>query len=79
VDVKTIQVVMEERLLAALDQAAKQDDVNRSALIRQSVTEMLRRRRIAALEKLDREAYARIPDDPEEHRFWSEQAVWPDD
>jgi metal-responsive CopG/Arc/MetJ family transcriptional regulator len=77
--VKTIQVVMDERLLEALDHAAQQEEVNRSALIRSSVKEMLRRRRIAELERLDREAYVRIPDDPEEHRFWLEQAVWPDD
>lgn len=76
---KTIQIVVEERLLEALDKAAEQDHINRSALIRRSVAEMLHRRRIAELERLDREAYERMPDDPEEHRFWLEQAVWPND
>ena len=77
--VRTIQVVIDDRLLEAVDQAAEQESVNRSDFIRSSLKERLRRREGERLERLDREAYERIPDDPAEHKFWLEQAVWPDD
>jgi metal-responsive CopG/Arc/MetJ family transcriptional regulator len=79
VDVKTIQVVINEDLLAAIDAAAAKEAVNRSEFIRVSLRERLRQREQERLERLDREAYERIPDDPEEARFWLEKAAWPDD
>ena len=47
---QTIQVVMDEKLLRAANQAAKKRKVNRSALIREALTEHLHRLHIAELE-----------------------------
>ncbi|HET7292849.1 MAG TPA: ribbon-helix-helix domain-containing protein [Vicinamibacteria bacterium] len=74
---ETIQVVMEEGLLKAADQAARRLKVNRSALIRDAVREHLKRLRYRELERQEREAYERIPDDPAEFAAWDKVASWP--
>lgn len=77
--VKTIQVVMDEGLLVAVDAAAKREAVNRSQLIRSALREWLRKREIERLIQLECEGHERIPDDPAEHKFWMDQAVSSDD
>jgi metal-responsive CopG/Arc/MetJ family transcriptional regulator len=74
---ETIQVVMEGALLKAADQAARRLKLNRSALIRDALREHLRRLRYRELEQQEREAYERIPDDPEEFAVWDKVAAWP--
>jgi len=74
---ETIQVVMEGGLLKAADQAARRLKLNRSALIRDALREHLRRLRYRQLEQQEREAYERIPDDPEEFAVWNKVAAWP--
>lgn len=74
---ETIQVVIEEGLLKAADQAARRLKVNRSALIRDAMREHLERLRYRQLEQQEREAYARIPDDPGEFATWDKVAAWP--
>lgn len=75
----TIQVVLDEDLLRAADQAAEQVGVNRSALIRDALREHLRRLRVRRLEERDRAGYERYPDSPEDLAVWEEVAAWPDD
>lgn len=75
----TIQVVLDEDLLRAADQAAEQVGVNRSALIRDALREHLRRLRIRRLEERDRAGYERNPDSSEDLAVWEEVAAWPDD
>jgi metal-responsive CopG/Arc/MetJ family transcriptional regulator len=74
---ETIQVVMEGSLLKAADQAARRLKVNRSALIRDAVREHLKRLHYRALERQERDAYERIPDDPAEFAVWDKVAAWP--
>jgi metal-responsive CopG/Arc/MetJ family transcriptional regulator len=74
---ETIQVVMERGLLKATDRAARKLKVNRSALIRDAVREHLNRLHTRQLELQEREAYDRIPDDPEEFAVWDGVAAWP--
>ena len=74
---ETIQVVMEGGLLKAADRAARKLKVNRSALIRDAIREHLKRLHTRELELQEREAYERIPDDPEEFAVWDKVAAWP--
>ena len=73
----TIQVVIEEDLLRSADRAARDLKVNRSLLIRDALREHLRRLRVGDLERQEREAYEKTPDDPAEFAAWDEVAAWP--
>jgi len=77
--VETIQVVLDAKLLKAADTAAKRQNVNRSALIRQALQEHLKRLRILDLEERDRRGYQARPQRVEEYRPWEETAAWPDE
>jgi metal-responsive CopG/Arc/MetJ family transcriptional regulator len=74
----TIQVVIEEELLRSANRVARQLKVNRSALIRDALRGHLQRLRLADLERREREAYERIPDDPSEFAAWDRVAAWPE-
>lgn len=74
---ETIQVVMEGGLLKAADRAARRLKVNRSALIRDALREHLERLHYRDLERREREAYERVPDDPAEFAVWDKVAAWP--
>ena len=76
---ETIQVVLDTELLRAADSAAKRRKVNRSALIRQALTEHLGRLRILDLEERDRRGYQAQPQRIEEYLPWEESAAWPED
>jgi len=74
----TIQVVLEEDLLHSADRAARKLKVNRSSLIRDALREHLRRLRVEDLERREREAYEKTPDDPAEFAAWDKVASWPE-
>jgi metal-responsive CopG/Arc/MetJ family transcriptional regulator len=74
---KTIQVVLDPKLLRATDRAARRTERNRSALIRDALREHLRRLEIRALEECDREGYLRQPQAREEVLVWEVAAAWP--
>ena len=74
---ETIQVVMEGGLLKAANRAARKLKVNRSALIRDAVREHLKRLHTRELELQERQAYERLPDDPQEFAIWDKVAAWP--
>jgi metal-responsive CopG/Arc/MetJ family transcriptional regulator len=75
--VETIQVVLDEKLLKAADDAAKRRKVNRSALIRQALQEHLRRLQVLDLEERDRRGYQARPQRVEDYLPWEETAAWP--
>jgi len=70
----TIQVVIEEDLLLSANRVARRLKVNRSALIRDALREHLRRLRLGDLERQEREAYERTPDEPTEFAVWDRVA-----
>jgi metal-responsive CopG/Arc/MetJ family transcriptional regulator len=74
---KTIQIVLDARLLRAVDRAAKEAGMNRSAFFRHAAAEQLRRARIRALERRDRAGYERFP--PDELPVWDKVTAWPED
>jgi metal-responsive CopG/Arc/MetJ family transcriptional regulator len=74
---ETIQVVMEGGLVKAANQAARRLKVNRSALIRDALREHLKRLHYRELERQERDAYERVPDDPAEFAVWDKVTAWP--
>jgi metal-responsive CopG/Arc/MetJ family transcriptional regulator len=61
---KQVIVQLDDRLVAELDQAAKQDGVSRSELLRSAAVALLEARRVRRLERRLIEAYTEMPQDP---------------
>ncbi len=76
---QTIQVVLDEPLLEAADQAARQAKMNRSALVRRALRSYLRLLEIHERERRDREGYERLPDTADDLDVWEQAASWPDE
>ncbi len=74
---KTIQVVLDAKLLKAADLAAKRRKVNRSALIRHALEQHLKRLHELDLEARERRGYAAQPQREEEYGIWEAAAAWP--
>ena len=75
----TIQVVLDDALLQIADRFAKQQRVNRSALIREALRVHLKKLRYQELERQERDAYERQPDDLDDVARWERVADWPPD
>ncbi len=75
----TIQVVIDDGLLKAADRMAKKHHMNRSALFRDALRAYLKQARFRELEKREREAYERVPDDLSDAGLWEGVADWPED
>ena len=76
---KTIQVIIDEELLAKVDEVVQAKGTNRSAFIREALAEALRRYRIAQMEKQDAASYARHPAEPVEFQIWESEQAWGDE
>ncbi|MBI3207736.1 MAG: ribbon-helix-helix protein, CopG family [Candidatus Solibacter usitatus] len=76
---ETIQVVLDAKLLRAANSAAKRQKTNRSALIRDALSEHLKRLHVRELEERDRRGYQLKPQTEEEVNGWEELASWPED
>ncbi len=72
-----VQVVLDEKLLQAADQAAKRTRRNRSALMRDALREHLRRLDSRVREERDRQGYSRHPQAEAEAQGWEAEAAWP--
>ncbi|HLG97286.1 MAG TPA: ribbon-helix-helix domain-containing protein [Bryobacteraceae bacterium] len=71
----TIQIVLDKNLLKAADIAAKQQHVNRSALIREALQRHLKHLHELQLEEQDRKGYRTKPQREKEYRIWEEAAA----
>jgi metal-responsive CopG/Arc/MetJ family transcriptional regulator len=76
---ETVQVVLDRKLLAATDRAARKLKRNRSALVREALREHLQKLETRGKEELDRAGYARQPEDLNDAKFWQAEAAWPED
>lgn len=76
---QTVQIVLDENLLRAADDAARRVKLNRSALVREALREYLDRLRVGELERRDREGFERLPDTADGFAGWERAAAWPDD
>lgn len=74
---KTIQITVDETLLAQLDadQETKRD--GRSAVFRRAVSDYLKRRRRAAIAESYRRGYGKNPGLGPEFEGWENEGVWP--
>lgn len=75
----TIQIVLDEDLLAEADAQAVREGGNRSAVIRQALREHLRRVKVRELEEQERLGYERIPDTVNDWDGMEKIAAWPED
>jgi len=74
-----VQIVLDEKLLHATDQAAKRTRRNRSALVRDALREHLSRLKLRASEERDRQGYSRHSHADAEARGWESEAMWPEE
>ena len=75
----TIQVVLDDSLLELTDELAERRRVNRSALIREALRSYLKKAHFEELERQERAAYQRQPDELDDVYRWERVADWPDD
>lgn len=76
---QTIRVVLDEELLKAADLAAQRTRQNRSELIRNALSEHLRRIESRAAEERDRNGSANSPDRPQPAIAWRDVEDWPEE
>jgi metal-responsive CopG/Arc/MetJ family transcriptional regulator len=63
---KTVQIVLDKKLLQATDRAARRARRNRSALVRDALRE-----------HRDRQGYSAQAPAPNESNLWEAEAAWP--
>ena len=73
---KTIQITIDEPLLAEVDQVTKSLDTTRSAFMREALQLALQQHKMAQLERLQAEGYARHPVKPGEFDVWEAEQAW---
>jgi predicted transcriptional regulator len=77
-DVKTVQMTLDEDLVAAVDKAAKRLGTSRSALTREALRAALDNIRVRELERRQRAGYARKPVRKGEFSIWEQEQRWGD-
>ena len=73
---KTVQMTLDEDLIASVDKVAKSLGTTRSAFTRQALKSALMEARIKKLERKHREGYKRRPVRHEEFGVWESEQVW---
>jgi metal-responsive CopG/Arc/MetJ family transcriptional regulator len=73
---KTVQMTLDEDLIASVDKVAKSLGTTRSAFTRQALKSALMEVRIKKLERKHREGYKRRPVRHEEFGVWESEQVW---
>jgi Arc/MetJ family transcription regulator len=76
-DVKTVQMTIDEDLIAEVDRAAAAQGKNRSAFTRDALRAALAGARVRELEERHRLGYQRQPVQPGELDDWEAEQVWP--
>jgi metal-responsive CopG/Arc/MetJ family transcriptional regulator len=74
--VKTIQMTIDEPLLAKVDQVIQELNTSRSAFVRQALELALQQHKIAQMEKRHAEGYARHPVEAGEFDVWVAEQAW---
>jgi CopG family transcriptional regulator / antitoxin EndoAI len=73
---KTIQMTIDEALLAQVDQATNALQTTRSAFIRSALQLALHQYAMQQLERQHAEGYARFPVQPGEFDIWESEQSW---
>ena len=75
---KAIQIMIDEDLLAELDETSEVREKGRSAVLRQLTSDFLRQRREQEIDAQYERAYAGVKDPlGEEFEGWENEGVWP--
>jgi metal-responsive CopG/Arc/MetJ family transcriptional regulator len=75
----TIEIPVEEPLLAEIDRTARGLALTREAFIQVTLRRAIQRKRRLALELRDREGYLRQPQAPDEAEEWMSMQGWGDE
>ena len=75
---KTVQMTLEEALVARVDKAARKLGTTRSGFTRNALKEALARLREEELERKHRTGYERQPVKAGEFDAWLDEQAWPD-
>jgi hypothetical protein len=73
---ETIHVVLDAKLLRAMEVAARRTKLNRSALIREALRAHLKNLAVRERELRDRKGYDGGPRDSEDLSGWEGEAIW---
>jgi metal-responsive CopG/Arc/MetJ family transcriptional regulator len=73
---KTVQMTLDENLIASVDRVSKRLGTTRSAFTRQALKTALREVRMNELEQKHREGYKRKPVRRGEFEDWEAEQVW---
>ena len=73
---KTIQMTIDEQLLAEVDDAVQELQSNRSAFMREALQLALQQLRIRRLENQHRRGYQRQPAQPDDFTEWEAEQIW---
>ena len=73
---KTIQMTIDESLLAKIDETIRNLKTTRSAFIREALELALRRYQILEMEQRHAEGYAKLPVQPGEFDLWADEQSW---
>lgn len=74
---RTVQIVLDERLVSAVDDAANKQQVNRSAFIRFALERCLKDLEIEELDRKEQAGYERFPDTEPDLKDWQKVVSWP--
>lgn len=73
---QTIELTIDEALLAQIDRVTSELSLTRAAFIRQALEEALRHKTIFAKERQHALGYERSPVEPGEFDEWENEQVW---
>jgi metal-responsive CopG/Arc/MetJ family transcriptional regulator len=74
--IKTVQMTIDETLLAQVDRTVTEMGTNRSAFIRNALELALKQIRLQKLEAQHRAGYERQPLTADEFDIWQDEQVW---
>jgi metal-responsive CopG/Arc/MetJ family transcriptional regulator len=73
---KTIELTVEEAMLAEVDEATRALEMTREDFVRTALERALRQQEIIALEQRHARGYERHPQTAEEVAEWEDEQVW---
>lgn len=76
---KAVQILMDEDLIQAVDEEAREQGTDRSKLVRMAIANLLTEMRRRRLEEQHRKGYMQHPQSKEEVAPWEEIQEWPED
>ncbi len=76
---KVVQMTLDEKLVVAVDKAARKLGESRSGFTRRALTAALERLKTQSLENQQREGYARQPVQRGEFSGWESEQAWGDE